>query len=73
MKGIIRMAEYQTLVLALIIKEHRIVMALLMGHSDIMRYACILCPWIDTGVVHLLIDSISVQLGPLGQEEEIID
>ena len=45
----------------------------LIGHANIMRYACIQSCRIDVGVVHLMIIRISVQLGPLDVEQKIIN
>ena len=45
----------------------------LIGHPDIVRYACVKSRWIDVGVVNLMIVSISVHLGSLNVEKEIAD
>ena len=44
----------------------------LIGHANIMRYACIQSCRIDVGVVYLMIIRISVQLGLLDMEEKIV-
>ena len=44
----------------------------LIGHANIMRYACIQSCRIDVGVVYLMIIRISVQLGLLDVEEKIV-
>ena len=45
----------------------------LIGHANIMRYACIQSCRIDVGVVYLMIIRISFQLGLLDVEETKYD
>ena len=44
----------------------------LIGHANIMRYACIQSCRIDVGVVYVMIIRISVQLGLLDVEEKTV-
>ena len=55
-----------------LINYHPIFMVPLIGHANIMRYACFQSCRFDEGVVHLMIIPIRVQLGLLDVEEKIV-